>query len=139
QFTEGPAVNAKGEVFFNDVPNSKTYRIGLDGKVSEFLSDTKRGDGQNFGPDGQLYSVAGADQKIIAYDPDAKARIIAEGIHGNDLVVRHDGLIYVTEPGWDGTSPSKVWLIEPNGEKQVVDTGLKFSNGITLSSDQSLL
>jgi hypothetical protein len=25
RFTEGPAVNAKGEVFFNDVPNSKTY------------------------------------------------------------------------------------------------------------------
>ena len=32
RFTEGPAVNARGEVFFNDVPASKTYRIGLDGK-----------------------------------------------------------------------------------------------------------
>ena len=33
KFTEGPAANAKGEVFFNDIPNSKTYKIGLDGKV----------------------------------------------------------------------------------------------------------
>src|SRR5437016_6313160 len=32
-FTEGTAVNGKGEVYFNDVPNSKTYKIGLDGKV----------------------------------------------------------------------------------------------------------
>jgi sugar lactone lactonase YvrE/enterochelin esterase-like enzyme len=139
QFTEGPAVNASGEVFFNDVPNSKTYKVGLDGRVSEFLNDTKRGDGQGFGPDGRLYAVAGAEQKIIAYDAQGKGTAIAEGFRGNDLVVRHDGLIYVTEPGWDGTSPSKVLLIKPNGEKQVVDTGLKFSNGITLSPDQSLL
>jgi gluconolactonase len=139
QATEGPAANEAGEVFFNDVPNSKTYKIGLDGKVSEFLSDTKRGDGQAFGPDGRLYSVAGADRKIIAYDAKGQGQVIAEGFQGNDLVVRQDGKVYVTEPGWDGTSPSKVWLILPGGEKRVVDTGLKFSNGITLSPDQSLL
>ncbi len=34
RFTEGPAANAQGEVYFNDIPNSKTYKIGLDGKVS---------------------------------------------------------------------------------------------------------
>ena len=33
KFTEGPAANAKGEVFFNDVRDSKTYKVGLDGKV----------------------------------------------------------------------------------------------------------
>ena len=64
---------------------------------------------------------------------------IAEGFRGNDLVVRHDGGIYVTNPGRDGTEPSKVWYISPKGEKRVVDTGLKFANGITLSPDQSLL
>lgn len=137
--TEGPAVNAQGEVFFNDVPNSKTYKIALDGTVSEFIANSKRGDGQAFGPDGRLYAVAGGAQQIVAYTSDGKASSLADGFRGNDLVVRHDGLMYVTEPGWDGTTPSKVWLIRPNGEKQVVDTGLKFSNGITLSPDQSLL
>jgi sugar lactone lactonase YvrE/enterochelin esterase-like enzyme len=137
--TEGTTVNASGEVFFNDVPNSKTYRIGLDGQLSEFIADSQRGDGQAFGPDGKLYAVAGGAQKILAYDSNGKAAVIAEGFRGDDLVVRHDGLIYVTEPGWDGTAPSKIWLIKPTGEKQVVDTGLKFSNGITLSPDQSLL
>ncbi|NDD37757.1 MAG: gluconolactonase, partial [Verrucomicrobia bacterium] len=38
KFTEGPAANAKGEVFYNDVPNSKTYKVGLDGKLSEFIA-----------------------------------------------------------------------------------------------------
>jgi sugar lactone lactonase YvrE/enterochelin esterase-like enzyme len=138
-FTEGPAVNAKGEVFFNDVPASKTYKIGLDGKVSLFLSDTKKGDGQAFGPDGRLYAVAGGGEQILAYDAEGKPTVVAEGFRGNDIVVRHDGGMYVTHPGWDGVQPSKVWYVSPKGEKKVVDTGLKFSNGITLSPDQSLL
>jgi sugar lactone lactonase YvrE/enterochelin esterase-like enzyme len=139
KFTEGPAVNAKGEVFYNDVPESKTYKVGLDGKVSVFLGDTKKGDGQAFGPDGRLYSVAGGTEQILAWDPSGKSTVIADGFRGNDLVVRHDGGIYVTHPGWNGTDPSKVWYISPKGEKKVVDTGLRFSNGITLSPDQSLL
>ena len=139
RFTEGPCVNAAGEVFFNDVGNSKTYKIGADGKPVEFLADSKRGDGQRFGPDGRLYAVAGATSQIIAYDAEGKGTVIADGFRGNDLVVRHDGSVYVTNPGWDGKSPSQVWHISPKGEKTVVDTGLKFSNGITLSPDQTLL
>ncbi|HVW35953.1 MAG TPA: SMP-30/gluconolactonase/LRE family protein, partial [Pirellulales bacterium] len=139
QFTEGPAVNAAGEVFFNNVPASKTFKVGLDGKVSEFLASTKNGDGQAFGPDGRLYSVAGGAEQIVAYSPDGRPNVVAEGFRGNDLVVRHDGGIYVTNPGWNGKDPSQVWYISPAGEKKVVDRGLKFSNGLTLSPDQSLL
>uniref|UniRef100_A0A7C2NWE6 Gluconolactonase n=1 Tax=Schlesneria paludicola TaxID=360056 RepID=A0A7C2NWE6_9PLAN len=139
RFTEGPTANANGELFFNEVPTSKTFKVGLDGTVSEFLADTKKGDGQRFGPDGRLYSVAGGTEQIVAYTPDGKSTVLADGFRGNDLVVKHDGGIYVTEPGWDGKSPSKIWFISPQGEKKVVDTGLKFSNGITLSPDQTLL
>ena len=139
KFTEGPAVNAHGEVFYNDVPESKTFKVGLDGKVSLFLGDTKKGDGQAFGPDGRLYAVAGGTEQILAWDAAGKSTVIADGFRGNDLVVRHDGGIYVTNPGWNGTDPSKIWYISPQGEKKVVDSGLRFSNGLTLSPDQSLL
>ena len=139
RFTEGPAVNAKGEVFFNDVPNSKTYKIGLDGQVSLFLADSKRGDGQAFGPDGRLYAAAAAEKKILAYDAQGNVSTIAEGFQGNDVVVAHNGTIYVTHPGWNGSDPSQIWMIKPNGEKKVVDTGLRVSNGLTLSPDQTLL
>ncbi len=136
KFTEGPAVNAKGEVFFNDVGAAKTFKVGLDGKLSEFLADSKKGDGQAFGPDGKLYANAGT--QVLAWDENGKSSAVAEGFRGNDLVVLNNGSIYATEPGWDGTSPSKIWLIK-NGEKKVVDTGLRFSNGITVSPDQTLL
>lgn len=138
RFTEGPATNATGEVFFNDVPAKKTYRVGLDGKVSLFLADTRGGDGQIFGPDGRLYAAVPVEQKILAWDAEGKASVIAEGFRGNDVVVAHNGNIYVTSPG-SGNDPSQVWLIKANGEKKVVDTGLRFSNGIALSPDQTLL
>jgi sugar lactone lactonase YvrE len=52
-------------------------------------------------------------------------------------------MVYVTEPGWDGKSPSKIHCLKPAGggtyTDTVVDTGLKFSNGLCLSPDQSLL
>ncbi|MDQ3685007.1 MAG: SMP-30/gluconolactonase/LRE family protein [Acidobacteriota bacterium] len=138
RFTEGAAVNTKGEVFFNDVPAKKTYKVGLDGKVSVFLADTRGGDGQIFGPDGRLYAAVPGEGKILAWDAEGKATVIADGFRGNDVVVAHNGNIYVTNPG-SGNDPSQVWLIKPNGEKKVVDAGLRFSNGIALSPDQTLL
>ena len=140
KFTEGPAANAKGEVFFNDIPNSKTYRIGLDGQVNEFVAESQRANGQAFGPDGRLYAVATGEAKVIAYEPDGTARDVAGSIAGNDLVVAHNGNIYVTDPsGSRSNAPSKLWLIKPGEEKRIVDTGLRSANGITLSPDQTLL
>jgi gluconolactonase len=81
-----------------------------------------------------------AEQRVIAYDAAGTRTKIAEGFVGNDIVVAHNGNVYVTNPPADNVNaPSNVWLIRPSGEKSVVDTGLKYSNGITLSPDQTLL
>ena len=135
KFTEGPAVNAKGELFFNDVPNAKTYKL-VDGKPAVFLEDSKKGDGARFGPDGRLYMCTA--EQVVAVDAEGKSTVLAEGFRGNDLVVRHDGSVYVTNPDWELSKNSRIWLIK-DGEKKVVDQGLKFSNGICLSPDQTLL
>ena len=146
KFTEGPATSPTGEVFFNEVPSGTTYKIDADGKPVVFLADSNQGDGQRFGADGKLYAVARKTSQILKYEPEAsapaaavKSTVVADGFLGNDLVVRHDGHVYVTHPGWDGKEPSKIWHITPTGEKTVVDTGLKFSNGICFSPDQTLL
>jgi sugar lactone lactonase YvrE/enterochelin esterase-like enzyme len=137
KFTEGPATGAKGDVFFNDVGASKTYKV-VDGKPVEWLADSKRGDGQRFGPDGKLYANAGAESKILAWDAEGKATEFADGFRGNDLVVLNSGAIYATDP-FGTPNNSKVYHLSPKGEKKVVDTGLKFANGITVSPDQTLL
>jgi gluconolactonase len=137
---DGPIANGKGEVFFGDMFPTKAYRISIDGKVSELLADSMKANSRAFGPDGRRYGFAGIDGKIIAYDADGKTTVIAIGIHGSDLVVAHNGDTYATEPPVDNSnSPSKVWLIKPDGKKHVIDKGLRFADGITLSPDQSLL
>ncbi|AMV29998.1 Gluconolactonase precursor [Gemmata sp. SH-PL17] len=137
KFTEGPATNAKGEVFFNDVGAAKTYKV-VDGKPVEWLADSKRGDGQRFGPDGKLYANAAGVNKILAWDAEGKATEFATGFKGNDLVVLNTGAIYDTDP-FETPNNSKIYYVSPQGEKKVVDTGLKFANGITVSPDQTLL
>ncbi|MEO6719222.1 MAG: SMP-30/gluconolactonase/LRE family protein [Ferruginibacter sp.] len=138
QFTEGTAANAAGEVFFQDIPTSKTYKVGPDGKPASLKLDAKKSSGTCFGADGKRYTAAGGSKQILSYDTNEKETVIADSIAGNDLVVANNGNIYVTSP--DGTTkPSKLYLIKPNGEKLVVDEGLKFANGLTLSPDQTQL
>lgn len=139
QFTEGPAPDANGVIYFSDVRASKTYRVEPDGKVSVVAEDSKRGNGQAFGPDGRRWVVATGTEQVLAYDPSGNAQVMADGFRGNDLVVAHNGNAYVTNPGPAGTEQSKVWLVRSDGTKEVVDEGLKFSNGIALSPDQTLL
>jgi sugar lactone lactonase YvrE/enterochelin esterase-like enzyme len=136
-FTEGPAANARGDVYFNDIPNKKTYQVSAAGAVSEFLADSLGANGQAFGPDGMLYAVVAADSSIRKIDASGGTSVFCGGIQGNDLAIRHDGGMYVTQPG--GNDPSVVWYVSPSGEKRVVDKGLKFANGVTISPDQSLL
>ena len=137
-FTEGPAVNAKGDVFFTDINNSRIHRIALDGKVSVFAEDTGKANGLMFGPDGRLYAAANGKKQIVAYDESGKASVVADGLESNDLCVGNNGNIYVTDPGH-----KQVWLVRANGEKRLVDTnernGLQFPNGVRLAPDQSLL
>ncbi len=134
KFTEGPAANSKGEVFFTDIPNSRIYKIGLDGKVSLFKENTAEANGLMFGPDGKLYACQDGKKRIVAYDPDGKETVIAEEIESNDLAVNSKGEIYVSDP-----NNKRVWFINARHEKRVVDTGIARPNGVVLSPDQSLL
>ncbi len=136
-FTEGVVANAKGEVFFQDIPNSKTYQINKEGKPILINQQTQRGSGTCFGIDGKRYMV-NKNKQIIKYEADEKETILADDLQGNDLVIAFNGNLYVTAP--DGNiNPSKIYLIKPDGTRQIVDEGLKYANGIALTPDQTQL
>jgi len=138
KFTEGTAVNAKGEVYYLDIPVSKAYKVDGDGKLAILNTDTKRASGTCFGPDGKRYTAAGATKQVLSYDTNEQETIVSDSIAGNDLVVANNGNIYITAPN-GSAQPGKLYLIRPGGEKLVVDDGLKFPNGITISPDQTQL
>lgn len=116
-FTEGTAVNAAGEVFYHDIPNSKTYKIDINGKLTTLPLHSKKASGTSFDANGKRYVVAGETKQILSYDAAGKETVVADGINGNDLVVAQNGNIYVTSP--DGSErPSKLYLIRPDGKKK---------------------
>lgn len=138
QFTEGIAANASGEIFFQDVPASKTYKIGPDGKPVLLSVDSKKASGTCFSADGVMYTAAGGTKQVLKYGANVKETKVADSISGNDLVVAYNGNVYVTAP--DGTQPKgKLILVRPGGKKEILEDGLKFPNGCTLSPDQSQL
>ena len=134
KFTEGGAVNAKGEVFFTDIPNNRIHKIDLDGKVTVFAEDTHGANGLKFGPDGKLYATQDGAQQIGRYDDSGKNEPVVTGINCNDLIVLNNGTGYFTDP-----KNHKVWWFNSAGEKKVVDEGIEFPNGLAVSTDQTLL
>lgn len=135
KFTEGPIANAKGEVFFTDVPEGKTYKVGASGKPELFLANNGKASGHAFGPGGELFGVGGAIDGLVTYDVGGKMNKLCEGVKGNDLVVLNNGSAYITAP----SAKNEIVYVSPKGEKAVVDAGIKFPNGITTSPDQTLL
>jgi gluconolactonase len=143
KFTEGTAVNAAGDVFYQDIPNAKTYSIPASQKnphamPSALVASSKKAAGTAYGPDGKRYVVATETRQVLAIDKDGVEKVISENVPGNDIVVGNNGNMYVTVP--DGSEkPSRILLIKASGEKKFVDSGLKFANGVTLSPDQTQL
>lgn len=133
--TEGPAVNALGEVFFSDMSRGEIFRIGLDGDVSLFAENTGKASGLMFGADGRLYACARAKKQIVAYNPDGTFDVICEGYDSNDLAVGKHG-IYFTDPE---QNQRRVCYVGSNGQVKVVDTGIDYPNGVIFSPDQSQL
>jgi len=139
RFTEGPAVDRTGAVFFTDIPNSRIHRVGLDGKVTVFRENTGEANGLMFGPDGRLLAAQNGRKRIVAYAMDGTESVIAEGFGSNDLAVSSKGAVYVTEP-----PARRIWRIDPSGAKRVVYEAkrrgeLEFPNGVRFSTDESLL
>jgi gluconolactonase len=134
KFTEGPAVDRDGNVFFTDIPNNRIHKIGLDGRVGVFKQDTGGANGLMFGPDGRLYACQDGRKRIVAYAMDGKETAIAEDVNSNDLAITARGEIYFTDP-----LHKRVWFIDAQGGKRVVHEGIQFPNGVRLSPGQGFL
>jgi sugar lactone lactonase YvrE len=140
QFTEGPACDKQGNVYFVDVPKSQIFRIeAATNKAALWLDNADKISGLMFGGDGRLYGAQGGKKRIVAIDiasdgqPGAQTAI-AEEAEPNDLVVTRDNVVYWTDMG-----NKQVWMAAGKGDKKVVDTGIDRPNGIILWPDQRTL
>ena len=156
-FTEGPAVDKDGNVFFTDQPNDRIVKWDAGTKqFSDWLKPAGRANGTYFDKAGNLLACADEENQLWSIAPDKKISKLVINYEGkllngpNDLWIRPDGGIYFTDPLYkrnywkrdpamqqDG---QHVYFMTPN-QKIVhrVATDLKQPNGIIGTPDGKTL
>jgi gluconolactonase len=155
-FTEGPAADPKGNVYFTDQPKDKIYIWSTEGKLSVFLTGCERSNGLYFDADGlSLLACADLHNRLISIDPNGKITVLAEKYNGkkfnatNDLWRDPKGGIYFTDPYYKrsywadpnmGQDGEHVYYLAPDRKTvtRVADDLVK-PNGIIGSADGKLL
>src|SRR5688572_30921286 len=103
-FTEGPAGNKKGDVYFTDQPNNKIWKYSTDGKLSVFLDKAGRSNGMYFDKQGNLITCADEKNELWSINPQGKVTVLLKDYKGhtfngpNDLWIDPKGGIYFTDP-----------------------------------------
>jgi gluconolactonase len=150
-FTEGPASDAKGNVYFKDQPNDRIMEWSLSGKLTTFMQPCGRSNGMSFDKDGNLWTCADQKNELWCISPDKKVSVIPSTYNGkplngpNDLWNTPDGGVYFTDPyykrtWWDhDTMPQNcqaVYYLAPDHKTimRVIDD-LKAPNGIVGTLD----
>jgi len=156
RFTEGPAADGKGSVFFTDIPNERIHRIDAKGKLTTFREKSGRANGLMFNAKGELVACeggnhAGTGGRVVAIAPDGKTvRGLADKFNGkrfnapNDLVIDKRSGVYFTDPEFgrkikkpQGTF-AVYYISEPGKVTRVVES-LPHPNGVILSPDEKTL
>ena len=131
------AFNERGEVFFGDDSGRKVRRIGVDGTISDFLSDAGLVDGLTFGPKGDLFTVSTRSGRVMKFDPTGRGSLVVEGLHGRHVLATPGGHLYVT--GWAALGGSEdLWLVKEASKTRIV-SDLKSPSGLADRPDRWLL
>ncbi len=129
-FTEGPAADRHGNVFFTDQPNDKIYRWDAgSGQITLWLEGTGRANGMIFDRDDNLIAAADMHGELWKIRPDGSHRVLIDNYQGkllngpNDVWINPaNGGIYITDPifprgYWDADDPrQQPW--EPTHSEQ---------------------
>ncbi len=104
EFTEGPASDAEGNVFFTDQPNDRILKWSKEGTLSTFMQPCGRSNGLCFDKQGNLWACADEKNALWCIDPKGKATVVVKAYEGkllngpNDVWVAPNDGIYFTDP-----------------------------------------
>lgn len=155
-FTEGPAADADGNVYFTDQPNDRIVKWSTDGKTADWLKPAGRSNGTFFDKQGNLIACADEKNELWSISPEKKVTVLLSSFEGkllngpNDLWIRPDGNLYFTDPLYKRDywkrdpamqQPGQyVYFFDMKSRKaRPVATDLKQPNGIIGTPDGKIL
>ena len=155
-FTEGPAVNRFGDVYFTDQPNDKIYLWNSNSnQITLFKEGAGRSNGLYVKLNGNVVAAADLNNELWEIDPKTgKETILVPSFRGkklngpNDIWIRPMGGLYFTDPlyprpYWEGIRGKEMqqdgqhvhYLSEDRSELFRVTGDLKQPNGIIGTPD----
>jgi len=152
-FTEGPAADKDGNVFFTDQPNNRIWKYGADGTLALFLEPAGRANGLYFDPAGFLIACADEHNQLWRIGMDKQVQKLAVSYRDslfngpNDVWVAPSGHIYFTDPYyqrdyWTRKSPemrAKAIYSYYKGRVTRLDDRFRQPNGIVGTPDGQFL
>jgi len=157
-FTEGPAVNSQGDIYFVDDPKCKIHLWSVrEKKLSTFVAESAHANGMYVDKNDILYVCEGGTGSVVSYTPDGKRTVVANKFGArhfnkpNDLWIDPKGGIYFTDPAYGENfhnvqGGEHVYYILPDRSKTVraievsgKEGEFKRPNGVVGTPDGKLL
>jgi dipeptidyl aminopeptidase/acylaminoacyl peptidase len=158
KFTEGPAADAEGNLFFTDSPSNRIMVLRPGGRLEVWTDYSRDANGMRFDARGRLVACCGEGgaRAVVRWEKDDSRTVLADRYNGkrltapNDLCFDRRGRVYFTDPCYgrrpdDGQERYAVYRIEaedgepvPNRVTRVVDD-VDTPNGILISPDDKTL
>ncbi len=104
EFTEGPACDAKGNIYFTDQPNDRIMKWSTGGRITTFLKPCGRSNGLCFDAHGYLWACADEKNELWRISLSGKHEVVIKEhdsrlLNGpNDVWIRPDGGLYFSDP-----------------------------------------
>ncbi|WAJ70191.1 SMP-30/gluconolactonase/LRE family protein [Catenovulum adriaticum] len=145
EFTEGPAVDQAGNVYFTDQPNNKIYLWKTDNSIELFMTPAGRANGLFIDEQGNILACADEDNQLWKILPDKSKTVLVEEVNNkafngpNDVWISDVGDIYFTDPYyqrdyWKRTNPElktqSLYRLDKKGQLQLLDADFTKPNGI---------
>jgi len=150
-FCEGPAADARGNIYFSDGRKDSIHFYQPGRPVSLFVDDSTDANGMMFNGKGELYVCEGAAYRVVAFDVKTKQkRVLASQLGGthfnepNDLAIDHQDGFYFSDPNYQHRGQATVmkedaYYCSPEGQITRVSTVCIKPNGVLLSPDDRTL
>ncbi|MDT8301719.1 MAG: SMP-30/gluconolactonase/LRE family protein, partial [Sedimentisphaerales bacterium] len=150
-FTEGPASDAAGNIFFTDIPNNRIHKWSLDGKLTIFRENSGGANGLFFDKSGNLLACEGGGRRLVSISKQGEVEVLAREYQGkkfnslNDLWIDPKGGIYFTDPRYGRRNDMQqdgehVYYLVPDRKeiKRVIDDMVR-PNGLIGTPDGKIL
>ena len=154
-FTEGPAVDAEGNVYFTDQPNDRIMKWSTDGDITTFMEPAGRANGLFFDADGNLLACADENNELWSISMDKDVAVLINDFEGsrlngpNDLWIDAKGGVYFSDPFYKRPywaheekeiEEERLYYLSPDRESvRVVADGFVRPNGLIGTPDGKTL